>query len=287
MSPSRSRNLLRYGPVKQTSLNDSVTVNEDGSLNITGDELEIWKGIQWDQDPAAFTPGSSVTLSCLNLSKNCEAILRFNGDASADGTLVYPERGDYKATGTVPSDVESVFLSIRRTGVKAPLTAANVKPMLNTGGSALPFEKPDVTNWGGGKANDLINLVINGDFTQNGDGWTSNSAQFNESNMGDNPPVRPFCTLAGANAWIEQAIAASKGARLSLSFGAFFNNGTRYVSVTVAGTEVAQMKPADGVNPVEWQTVSAEFTAPSDSFALRLTSKGGHVRLDNVTLIQP
>lgn len=164
-----SRNLLRYGPVSETSFGDSATVNADGTLNITSKNALYWRGIRWDQDASNYTPGSTISLSCANLPKNCEIFLRFNDDPSETGTLIYPARGSNKSSGTVPATVNSVFMAIRRKNIEIPMTAANVNPMVNVG-KVLPFEKPDVTDWGGESFElaNLFNLSITLPATKNG-----------------------------------------------------------------------------------------------------------------------
>lgn len=81
---------------------------------------------------------------------NSEVLLRFNDTADAANTFLFPARGDYKSSGVVPSGIKSVFMGIRRAGKTSDLTSNHVAVMVNEGDTALPWERPDVTDAVGG-----------------------------------------------------------------------------------------------------------------------------------------
>ncbi|KAA8820269.1 hypothetical protein CSQ85_00180 [Bifidobacterium rousetti] len=142
-------NMLRYGPA--TGFNgDKATVNEDGTLNLTGTAATGWTGLKWEQDIAAFPPGTTFTLGCYDLPDELEIMLQFNGNTAATHMFTSPARNSFKPTGVVPADAKTVFMAIRRHNTASDFTVTNVKPMCNTGSTLLPFEAPADISFNGG-----------------------------------------------------------------------------------------------------------------------------------------
>lgn len=147
-----AENLIQYGPVSGLASGDSATVNDDGTLNLKGPQKygNVWNGLKWVCDIGRFTRGGTVTVSAEGLPVNIEVILRFDDKSDSAHTFIYPARGENASTGVVPADAKTVFVAVRRHGKDSDLTSARVAIMVNEGGVALPFARPDVTNASGG-----------------------------------------------------------------------------------------------------------------------------------------
>lgn len=149
--PAPSRNLVQYGPVSGLSTGDAATVNDDGTLNVTGIMMQAsWAGIKWQCDITRFTRGSTFTISADGLPENTEVIVRFDDMSDEAHSFIYPSRNNFKAGGVVPADAKSVFMALRRYNLPCDMTSPRVAIMVNAGDAVLPFERPDVTDAVGG-----------------------------------------------------------------------------------------------------------------------------------------
>ena len=139
-----SRNLVAYGPVGEAINGYTATVDQDGSLSLSGGDLTSSRGVAWPLDPTLFAPG----VYRLTVTKPMPAGI-YIGIWSASQRVVYVSGN---STGTNLTITREQIDTGLRFGV-CTLAAGGlsfgpvtVKPMLAPGTSTLDWESPDMRN---------------------------------------------------------------------------------------------------------------------------------------------
>lgn len=140
-----SRNLLSYGPASGNGL--TATVNNDGSLHVTGTVTSRHKGLAWRRPTPSDALGKTVTYKAESPSDTYSYVAFFNKAGNQVGDLALNK------SVTVPADAASCELRLLAGDTYTVGTRIDdtFKPMLNLGDRALDWMKPDNTSLRGGQ----------------------------------------------------------------------------------------------------------------------------------------
>lgn len=132
----KSANLLAYGPGQQDGM--TFTITETGALHVTG-EVTGWRTVMWDIDLTGLA-GQTVTFSYADFPRPFDSYVTI---VTSDG-----KKTNKQGTFTLPDDLTQLIYNFRHatTSTDPETVDMTVHPMLNLGGTALDWMRPDTTD---------------------------------------------------------------------------------------------------------------------------------------------
>ena len=144
----KSRNLLSYGPAEGNGL--TATVNDDGSLHVTGTPTRQWRGLSWTFPcPVQGTVKLSGT-SLDGLSFNIKCL-------DAKGQQLGDQMNLGNSVMAIPAGTVSLFLNVISTEATPTAKDGDLRIQLESGTTAHDWMRPDNTSLSGG-GYELANL---------------------------------------------------------------------------------------------------------------------------------
>lgn len=142
-----SRNLLSYGPAEGNGL--TATVNNDGSLHVTGTATGQWRGLSWTFPcPVQGTVKLSGT-SIAGLSFNIKCL-------DAKGQQLGDQMNLGNSVMAIPAGTVSLFLNVISSEATPTAKDGDLRIQLEYGTTAHEWMRPDNTSLRGG--GELANL---------------------------------------------------------------------------------------------------------------------------------